>query len=73
MQKYHQVPKPLIFTESGVNYINESVSQIIDNDPFNWPRIGSQPSNEFETANIIAMSFPELFIIGKSDPIKKVC
>ena len=33
-----------------------------------WPTLGSQPINEFDTQHLAAMCFPELFLNGCGDP-----
>ena len=40
--------------------------------PIYWPRVGSQPLNEFDTKHLLGMFFPELLMDGKADPTTKV-
>ena len=38
----------------------------------NWPMIGSQPIDDFNTKGLDSMYFPELFLDGKRDPTMAV-
>ena len=58
-----------------VRSVNKLVSQIIyDNpdDPLNCLRAGSHSLKKFETDNLYAISFIELFVVGKSGTTIKV-
>ena len=48
--------------------------QILDTNPppVDWPRVGLQPFNKFDTKHLVAMSFPDIFMDGKTDPTNKV-
>ena len=40
--------------------------------PMDWPRVGLQLFNKFDTKHLVAMSFPDIFMDGKTDPTNKV-
>ena len=46
--------------------------QNISQPRLNWPTIGSQPIDEFNTEGLASMCFTELFLDGKGDPTMTV-
>lgn len=40
----------------------------LNDEPINWPSVGNQPINEYQTPFLATLAFPTLFPDGKGDP-----
>ena len=72
MQQMTQSGSQVFTQESDAIGERLSALEIDEQDRIDWPRVGSQPLNEYTTENLMVMCFPELFLDGKGDPTTKV-